>query len=89
MIVILASRGNPDHRQDPSRSVWGCEPDRKVEVESLREASMECRKFIDENELGGGNWYGGQVFDDDDKWIADVSYNGRVWAHPTGEEIVI
>ncbi len=85
MILRLASVGNPDFNQNPSRPLEGCEPDREVRVETLHEASVKCRQFIDENGLGGGNWAGGQIFDGG-KQIARVSYNGRVWAHPSGEE---
>jgi len=50
-----------------------------VRVESLKEAVEVCQKFISEHFLGGGNWNGGQVYDDKDVQIAQVSYNGRVW----------
>ena len=40
MEVILASRGNPDHFQDPEQPVYGCESDSKVTVNSLEEASI-------------------------------------------------
>ncbi len=77
MEVILASRGNPDHFQDPEQPMYGCESDSKVTVNSLEEASIECRNFIDRNYLGGGNWAGGEVFKDK-KCIAEISYNGRI-----------
>ncbi len=48
------------------------------QVATLEEASRACRRFIEEHELGGGNWAGGNVYDGG-KLVASVSYNGRVW----------
>ncbi len=79
MIVLLDSAGNPDYGQDPARPFLYCEKSKAVEVGSLKEASERCSQFIDANNLGGGNWVGGQVFDGD-FLIAEVSYNGRVWS---------
>ena len=61
MEVILASCGNPDHYQDPYQPMWGCQDNRKVEVESIEEAVQICLQFVKRNDLGGGNWIGGQV----------------------------
>jgi hypothetical protein len=78
-IVQLASLGNIDFGQDPRRSLPGV-PKRRVRVDSLRAASTACRKYIEDNELGGGNWTGGDVIDAATKTVvAHVSYNGRVW----------
>lgn len=75
--VTLSSAGNPDFRQDPSRSLPGVRK-KRVPVTSLCEASAQCRAYIEANDLGGGNWTGGQVFAGKIQ-IAQVSYNGRVW----------
>ena len=48
-------------------------------VTSFKEASEICRNFIGENDLGSGNWCGGEILDENKKVIALVSYNGRVW----------
>jgi len=80
MIVKLSSCGNPDFGQDPNRPLYGCEKDKKISVDSFKEASQVCVEFISQNDLGSGNWDGGQVFDGD-KQVAQVSYNGRVWEH--------
>ena len=77
MEVLLASCGNPDHYQDPDQPMWGCESDSKVSVKSLDEASAECRDFIKRNELGSGNWAGGDVFEGNEH-IAQIAYNGRI-----------
>jgi len=77
MEVILASCGNPDHFQDPEQPMYGCESNRRVFVNTLEEASVECKKFIKFNELGGGNWSGGDVYENS-ICIARIAYNGRI-----------
>lgn len=77
MEVILASCGNPDHFQDPDRPMWGCEDNCKVEVKSLEEASRICVEFIRNNDLGGGNWAGGQVLKNH-QVIAKIQYGGKI-----------
>jgi hypothetical protein len=77
--VMLMSVGNPDHGQNPFLSLPGVRS-KNVAVKTLKEASDVCRKFIDDNGLGGGNWSGGDVFKEN-VIVARVSYNGRVW-HP-------
>lgn len=79
MKVTLASVGNPDFRQDPTKPMYGCEPNKEVEVATFKEASIVCSNFIHENDLGSGNWAGGDIKDDSGKVIAVVSYNGKVW----------
>jgi hypothetical protein len=49
------------------------------EVKSLKEASVLVRKFITQFNLGASNWTGGIVLDSEQKIVAKVSYNGRVW----------
>lgn len=83
MKVTLSSAGNPDHGQNPNQSLFGCEKNKSIKVNSFKEASDVCKKFIDDNGLGSGNWEGGQIFDDAGKQIAHVSYNGRVWEGKT------
>ena len=79
MKLLLASDGNPDYGQDPNQRFPGCTNDQLIDVNTLKEASITCRQYIEENELGGGNWSGGQVYQNN-RLIAEVSYNGRVWA---------
>lgn len=79
MKVRLSSVGNPDYGQNPNQSLYGSEPNKTVTVKSFKEASKVCQKFIEDNDLGGGNWDGGLILDDNNKVIAHVSYNGRVW----------
>lgn len=74
MKVKLSATGNPDFGQYGSIGVQT----RRVVVRSLSEASRLCRHFIETEDLGSGNWTGGQVYEDGKK-IAQISYNGRVW----------
>jgi len=78
MKLSLASSGNPDYGQDPTQPFHGCNEDTLIEVNTFKEASILCRQYISENNLGSGNWAGGEIFEGA-KVIAQVSYNGRVW----------
>ena len=73
--VLLASVGNPDFRQDSSRSLPGV-PRRTLRVASLADASKACRAYIEHYDLGGGNWLGGEV-KQAGTVVAKISYNGR------------
>ncbi len=75
--VTLSSVGNPDRGQSPGRSLPGVKKITLV-VRTMKEASEACQKYIAANDLGGGNWSGGDIICDD-KIVARVSYNGRVW----------
>jgi hypothetical protein len=78
LTVVLDTRGNPDFGENPRRPVKGLRK-RVVSVATIGEASRVCRTFIEANELGGGNWTGGQVFDYSGQHVAQISYNGRAW----------
>jgi hypothetical protein len=60
-----------------------------AEITSLKEARKVYRDWIIKNGLGGGNltMKSGQVTEND-KVIARVSFNGRVWDNE-GKEIII
>jgi|GEM_PF-1008240 len=75
MTVKLSSCGNPDHGQNPNDSL---SPTVSCEVATFKGASLICTKYIANWNLGGGNWAGGQVYEDG-KQVARISYNGRVW----------
>lgn len=62
--------------------MYGADLDAWRVVGSIEEASDVCCNFIDENDLGGGNWSGGNVFRDGEM-VARISYNGRIW-NPDG-----
>jgi hypothetical protein len=75
--VLLSSAGNIDHGQDPSQAVPGVRSFGAI-VDSMSAASKACQKYIEKNDLGGGNWIGGAIFENGVK-VAQVSYNGRIW----------
>ena len=81
MEVKLASCGNPDHFQDPDQPMYGCESNHYITVNSLEEASLECKKFIKRNNLGNGNWIGGTVYENN-KLITEIAINGRIFRKP-------
>lgn len=74
LVVVCKSEGNPDYKQYAPISDTKYFP-----INTLQEAAQKCREYIDENDLGGGNWAGGDVLDINGKVIAHVTYNGRVW----------
>jgi len=81
LTVTLSSVGNPDYHQGSGKydfrgSLYIDET--IVKINSLQEASKVCRDFIEENDLGGGNWSGGKVYENGLQ-IARISYNGRIW----------
>lgn len=49
------------------------------EVNNLLEARNLTQQFISEFELGGSNWVGGRVIDEEANFVARISYNGRIW----------
>ena len=58
-----------------------------VEVESLPAASAAVRQFIELNDFGASDFVGGEIYDSStNRFIAKVSYNGRIW-NPQGVEI--
>lgn len=76
MTVRLACVGNPDHGQYCGEGVLA--DTSVVNVADFSESSRVCREYIEANDLGGGNWTGGQI-KQGGKHIANVSYNGRIW----------
>ena len=44
-----------------------------------------CRAYIEQDDLGGGNWTGGELTEHG-RPVGRVSYNGRVWEMAEGEQ---
>lgn len=82
--VKLSSCGNPDFRQNPDDSL---SPMMVIEVNDLQKASEVCGLYINKWDLGGGNWNGGQVYQDEEE-IAHISYNGRIWDSKNKETLL-
>ena len=49
------------------------------EIKTFKEASELCTKFIERFNLGNSNWAGGKIVNDRFDFIANVSYNGKIW----------
>ena len=77
--VKLSNVGNPDYRQDSEKPL----PDTAcgwAQVDTLKDAVELCRLYISFYDLGGGNWNGGLITQNDSGIVVGrVSYNGRVW----------
>ncbi len=78
MKVKLESKSNMDFDSSALEGVLNIEA-YWVVVETIEEAKIVCDAFIEKNELGGGNWTGGDIVDENDKLIGSVSYNGKFW----------
>ncbi len=77
--VYLSSVGNPDYNQYAPIS----DPVLKS-AESLREVRDLCLAYIEDCNLGGGNWPGG-IFGSGRLVLGHVSYNGRLWEGLPGD----
>ncbi len=82
--VNLGSTENPYQILQGSRNVKIDEKGKNIEsvyfeVSNLNEASKVCQKYISHFNLGSGNWVGGNIVDDDNNFVARISYNGRIW----------
>ncbi|TJY57390.1 hypothetical protein E4T66_18460 [Sinimarinibacterium sp. CAU 1509] len=75
--VSLAHAPNPDipggYWDGPPED--GCSA---KSVETLADASRAVRSYITRNNLGSGNWAGGEVYQGPEL-VARISYNGRIW----------
>lgn len=81
--VELNSIGNPDYGQDPTQQIEGAWAIMR-HVDSIDEASKAVREYIEKHNLGAGNWAGGKVWSEDNKYLGYISYNGRFWKDNTG-----
>lgn len=76
--VLLTSCGNPDKGQNPYETLW-CVPTKMVHANSIEALQKIVRDYIEEYNLGAGNWNGGDVYDGRGMVIGNISYNGRYW----------
>ncbi len=78
LTVKLSSVGNPDFGQNPRRPLPGVKS-HTIGVVDFADASRVCQEYIKTNNLGGGNWNGGEITNEAGETVGHVSYNGRVW----------
>ena len=76
--VVLRSCGNPDRGQNPYEPLCGV-PTERVYAASIEECQHRVLQYIEEYDLGGGNWAGGEVYDGIGNVIGNISYNGCFW----------
>lgn len=76
--VLLTSCGNPDRGQNPYEVLWGV-PTKKVHADSIEELQKIVLEYIEEYDIGAGNWCGGDVYNRSGEIIGNISYNGRYW----------
>lgn len=70
------------HQLSSSAKLEEIEKNLKVKffpINDLKSASIFCLDYIKEHNLGGSNWIGGKVVDENMNFVAHISYNGRVW----------
>ena len=75
--VELSAESNPDFEKSSHEGSVNIKS-HKVKAKSIENARDVVMSFIMENDLGGGNWSGGNVYKNGEK-IGHVSYNGRYW----------
>lgn len=80
LTIQLKNVGNPDYRQDPTRRLPGV-PNLTLRVATLAEAGTAARAYIEEHELGMGNFQG--WIKKGRKVVAYLAYNGRAF-NPEG-----
>lgn len=74
--VNLTAHGNIDHDEDPYELLF----EGTGYADTIESCQQIVRDWIEETEIGGGNWTGGQVYDTaTGKEIGYISYNGRYW----------
>lgn len=78
--VTLSACGNIDHGENPySNIVNGIEIKPMLgKAKTIEECCAIVRGYIEENNLGSGNWTGGVVFQNGTR-VGYISYNGRYW----------
>ena len=78
--VTLLAQGNIDHKENPFLNIVNgrtIEPS-IAEASTIEECQSLVREYIEKNDLGGGNWTGGKVYENGVQ-IGYISYNGRYW----------
>lgn len=80
-LVILSACGNVDHFENPYMNIVdGCFVYQGFGISDSIEGCQDIvRKYIDDNNLGAGNWSGGEVFKNGE-YIGEISYNRRFWS---------
>ncbi|MFA6230943.1 MAG: hypothetical protein WC617_12355 [Rhodanobacter sp.] len=83
VFLLLAARGNPDLGQNPDEIPYGTLAADQLVQCSMDKAGEVTRKFCEDNGLGGGNWVGGDIWENGEH-IGHVAYNGRFFPGEKG-----
>ena len=75
--VELSAESNPDYDKSSHEGSVNIKS-YKVKAKSIENARDIVVAFIMENDLGSGNWSGGNVYKNGKK-VGHISYNGRYW----------
>ena len=75
--LTLSHRPNPDIENGYWDSPVQSGTPQTLAVDSIEQATDLCRRYIDGNGLGGGNWTGGQIHDEAGELVGRIAYNGR------------
>lgn len=81
--LLLAARGNPDLGQNPEEIPYGTLAADQLVQCSMDTAGEVTRRFCEDNGLGGGNWVGGDVWENG-QHVGHVAYNGRFFSGEKG-----
>lgn len=79
-IVMCKSCGNPDLGECPYEEIA---LPMFVQTNTIEECSEAVREYIKDNNLGSGQWCGGQVYEEKVGYIGRISYNGKFWSKDT------
>ena len=75
--VTLTAHGNIDHGENPYEMLF--EPE-EAYADSIEECQKIVRDYINETDIGAGNWTGGKVYEvETNKQLGYISYNSRYW----------
>lgn len=83
--MVLQALGNPDHGENPYQYI--AEP-KEITGRTIDELVKQANDWIDENDIGSGNWSMTEVWLTDGngyggshaEFVGFMSYNGRIWA---------
>ena len=79
----LANCGNVDFRQNPNEPLYGTKTIKNIQVPKLSWLRGCVNTYIEEYELGSGNFVPPKVYKDN-KYIGYFSYNGKFWRKSNG-----
>ena len=80
--IWLSACGNPDHGENPNSNIVDgiAVKSHWASADTIDELVKLARTFIETNNLGSGNWNGGEIINTmTNVEVGWMSYNGRVW----------